>query len=178
MRKQAWLGKLVAFAAVMLVSPTALAGRPDITVSWEPASMAIPTLGTYGLVAAAVLMAVVRLRLLRSPGQGSRFASTVLIACGVLFSVEAITGPILISPPLGIFDEDCQGGELEYFPSPTQTLTNTCSNAVRITNYEYSLQPICGALVESCPVGTLLAAETGICTLNHYDFSGCDTELP
>lgn len=158
----------------MAFSQPVAAGGQAITVAWEPITPTIPTLGTWGLIIAAALLGVVGLRLLRDKQAATRFMSVCLLGAGLVVSLEAVTGP-LISPPLGIFDEDCQGGSLEYNSSPTQSLANTCPNAVQIVDYTYpEIVPDCAELIESCPVGQVLSANSGVCTLNYYDFSTCE----
>lgn len=176
MHKPSFTAQLLIVNAGLLLAPLAQAGAAQTTINvrWEAIASPIPTLGFWGLAAVALLLAVVGMRLLRNSQHAARFMG-VLVACGGLVTaMEA--GTALIAPPLGIFDEDCAGGNLDYVPDPTQTLANTCPNAVRIIEYQYPERVrLCGVLVESCPEGTLLEAETGICTLNHYDFSSCET---
>ena len=132
------------------------------------------------MIAVALLMAVIGVRLLgQQPGYGKAL-SLFLISGAVVLSVQtARSGSTL---ELGIEPSLCQAGSQTYRPRTTPgdvTLNNGCPNPVIITDYEFPVLNECAEVVELCPVGTVLGANSGSCDLPYLELTnapGCDED--
>jgi hypothetical protein len=166
------------FACVLLAcmaTPAFAGAQGSLTVSWRAAgtdgfaALPVPAMGTGALIAMAVLLGVVGLRLIKSHARATRLMSTVLVAGCLLFSAEAArTGLIALIP--NISGEECEAGTRTYPFDQKPQLVNGCSNAVEII--EYAPAPSaeeCFEFVDSCPVGTVLEAGGDSCILSHYE---------
>lgn len=170
---------LLSLAAVSFSTNLWAGGGTSITVFWEASATAIPTLGTWSLIAVALLMAIMGVRLLgQQPGYGKAL-SLFLISGAVVLSVQTARSGVTLD--LGIEPSECQAGSTTYRPRSTQgdiTLNNGCPNAVTITAYEFPvLNEECASVVEICPVGTFLSANGGSCDLPYLELTdapGCD----
>lgn len=171
------LSKLYWALLLMAMSPLANAGRSEITATWEASSTAIPTLGTWSLLAMAGLMAVVGIRLMKNHATGARVISVVLLAGGLVLGAQQARTGLGTVPVSG---GDCSGGDVTYRLLDFADLVNECPNPLEITDYEYpdpsEFDSECFTLNESCPIGSQVGPDDS-CRLNYYVFTGgpgCD----
>lgn len=168
------VSKFFLVPSLMLATHTASAGFADITVEWAPAvSAPIPTLGTWGLIAVALLMGITGVRMLGKRARVARVMSVGLIAGAVLLTAQmAETGPPLIEVSGG----DCEGGTSSYQSDQATRLRNSCADPIQIVSYEFPDVLSCAVLINECPVGTVIDPEVGPgfgCPLAYFDFDGC-----
>ena len=119
--------------AICLFAQTGLAhaGR-NINVVYRPVS-AVPGLGNVALVALALLLLVLALRMLRSSGRGQQMLSLVLLGGGVIAAGvsinETLAGGSRFTVPHTSPDRFCDGGVIEAgdpFHGGSTVLNNEC----------------------------------------------------
>lgn len=166
--------KLAALAGLVLAQ-SAQAGV-GITVAFEPGSAAIPTLGFWGLIAAALLLAAIGVRMLKSRTPSARMMSVALLAGSLTLALNGESRP---SPDNVIKGEDCGGGAINYFAAGevggefNPMLINNCNVPQEVTGYEFPGRVLsCAELIESCPVGSVLRPGAK-CDLPFYDETAC-----
>jgi hypothetical protein len=155
---------------VALLAFASQASAQAITVTWEASSSSIPTMGTWGLVAMALLLAVVGMRLVKTRGAGAGLMSVVLVVGVLAVSTQtARTGLFVGLPP--IEGAGCEGGSQDYPLFAEIALVNNCPNQVKISSYEYPVEvEECELIDDACPVGTVLEANGGSCEpLNYFE---------
>lgn len=167
------------FTALIAFTPMAHAGCfriPNITVVWEPGLASIPSLGSWGLIALALMLAVVGMRLLGNRQSAARYFSAVM-AVGVL-ALGIQTAQTGGAGGFNVSDQLCEGGQQGYAGTSLVDLRNGCSVPLEIVDYIYedlgTRGEQCLQLQETCPVGTVVAANGDTCPLNYY-LNTCDT---
>lgn len=169
--------KITTGLGLLLTSVAAQAGRPGLDgpmVSWTGQAAPIPSLGTWGLVALALMFGVMGARLLQRHSGAVRVMSVVLIT-GVLLVGAKVAHTTIVLPEVTVDGSECLGGSSEFNAFNPTPLENTCSTPITISNYNFGFikVPGCAEFQETCPVGTVVPGGEG-CTLNHWDDSGCD----
>lgn len=127
-------------AAIAIFAPaSALAGSPPIVASWtlqSTSSVGVPTLGSYGALALAVLVALI---IYRTAAKNPRLLHSVAIvvttgavATSVFWAKEVLSGaPTIITIEAGTSDA-CDDATA-ILQGQTKILDNQCGGAVTVT---------------------------------------------
>lgn len=151
--------------------PTAFAGSPigfsTLRLNWSPTASgggtvaeAIPTLGTWGSLLLAILLALVVYRMTRKRDALVRAVAPLLtfgLAAATAFVAESPVAGLSIPPPIGA--SSCSGSSTytANSPTPPPCFVNTCGAPVTVSYTFVSGQG---------PTGDPLTAET--CTFDYY----------
>ncbi|MFT4520234.1 MAG: hypothetical protein ACI9JM_002635 [Halioglobus sp.] len=100
--------------AGLLTNPAA-AGTNTITVSWSPLSGAgIPTLGTYGTIALAMLLAIVAFRVIKARPVAAKYLVVAALSLTVLATAVLIPQVIASAPVIIPLSSGCEAGSATY----------------------------------------------------------------
>lgn len=139
-------------------------GESTFTITWAPASVAVPTLGTMGTLALSLLLLVVAYRVLRRQRAVVRVVGPILCS-GLVLAGGAWTNNLKAGgvPPL-IDSGSCSGSETYtavFLADEPPCFINSCGQPVTVS-YEF----VSGTSAQGSP----LTAET--CTLGYF----CDPD--
>lgn len=161
-------------AALLALAATSIAQAGDgITIIWAAVDTPIPTLGSWAMIAMALLLATIGARLMKDRFPQARLMSVALLAGVLLVGTQvARTGGANLPDIIG---GTCEGGSENYKSEAFLELFNKCPNAVQIIEYQYPESlPSCFELQDVCPVGTILPPGQGCIPVNYYSTENCD----
>jgi hypothetical protein len=164
----------IAAASIFMVPQLALAGDPgSASVLVRPlSSTPVPSLGSYGLIALGLLLAVVAVRVIRAHEGMGNILGVAILATGMAaggFGIEKAWASGIVT----IDGDICNhGGWLDFNPYTYEELSNYCPGDVQVIDFRSQCPLNFGS--EVCDEGDILNGYSGSGKPDYCELPECD----
>lgn len=145
-----WTNRVrVLLVTLLLAAPLTASAQVNAIIIAPATSSAAPALGTWALLALAVMLGVVAATTLRRHHRG--VAAVVSLFALALFVTAAYAGAGVV-----INGDECTHQTTHYFQGTSSTVLSQCPNPVRVVGIECVGDELQGRPANACEPGTIL----------------------